>query len=124
MVVAVIALIREMFWSPEAQPDAYAWGAVLLAHAALGAVLVALACCLPLLRRHPVLAVSLAYGLIWEGGQLLLAGGGLADGALDWAAVTLGVIAGRAAWSQQGRRLAAAIAVVAVMFWAGVKRRR
>ena len=118
------ALIGEMFWTPEAQPDAYAWAAALLAHAALGAVLVALACCLPLLRRHPVLVVALAYGLIWEGGQLLFAGAGLADSAVDWAAVTLGASAGRAAWSRQGRRLAAAITVMAVMLWAGVRRRR
>lgn len=120
----VIALLREMFRAPEAQSDAYAWAAVLLAHAALGAVLVALASCAPGLRRHPVLAVALAYGLIWEGGQLLLAGAGLADSALDWAAVTLGAMAGRAAWSRQGWRLAGAITAVAIMLWAGVRRRR
>ena len=61
-------LIGKMFRSPEAQPDVYAWAAVALAHAALGTVLVALACCLPLLRRHPALVVTVAYGLIWEGG--------------------------------------------------------
>ena len=121
---AVIGLLREMFATPDAQSDAHAWAAVLLAHAALGAVMVALAACLPLLRRSPVLAVSLLYGLLWEGGQLMLAGGGPADGLLDWAAVTLGVLAGRAAWDRQGRRLAAALATVAAVLWAGVSGRR
>lgn len=119
-----MGLIADMFWAPEAQPDAYAWAAVLLAHVAIGAVLVALATCLPLLRRRPVLAVTLVYGLIWEGGQWLLAGAGLADGVLDWAAVTLGALAGRAAWDRQGRRMAAALAVIAAVLWAGVRRRR
>lgn len=84
----------------------------------------ALAACLPLLRRRPAPAVSLGYGLLWEGGQLLLAGGGLADGALDWAVVTLGAIAGAAAWSRQGRRLAAALGALAAVLVAGVSGRR
>ena len=117
-------LLRDMFWAPEAQNDPYAWAAVLLAHAALGAVLVAMAACLPGLRRRPVLAVAFGYGLLWEGGQWLLAGGGLADGVVDWAAVTLGALAGRVAWDRQGRRMGAALAVLALTLWAGVRRRR
>lgn len=120
----MIGWIGDLFATPEAQADAYIWAAVALAHAGIGAVLVALAACLPLLRRHPVLAVSLGYGLFWEGGQLLLAGGGLADGVLDWVAVTLGAIAGAATWSRQGRRLAAAIGALAVVLVAGVSGRR
>ena len=119
-----MGFLDEMFTTPEAQADAYTWAAVLLAHAGIGAVLVALAACLPLLRRHPVLAVSLLYGLLWEGGQFLLAGGGLADGLLDWAAVTLGAIAGAAAWSRRGRRLGAALGALAAVLVAGVSGRR
>ena len=117
----MIGLIAEMFWSLEAQPDAYVWAVVLLAHAAVGAVLVALA---SLLTRRPVLAVSLAYGLIWEGGQLALAGAGLADSVLDWAAVTLGAWAGVAAWRGKGNRLAALLAAAAAVIWVGVRRRK
>lgn len=120
----MMGLLPDMFWTPEAQSDPYAWAAVLLAHAALGAALVGLAACLPFLRRRPVLMVVLAYGLLWEGGQLLLAGGGLADGLLDWAAVTLGAFAGRAAWDRRGRRMAAAIAVLVVVLVAGISKRR
>lgn len=120
----MVGLISAMFWAPEAQPDSYTWAAVLLAHAALGAALVAGAACLPPLRRRPVLAVALAYGMIWEGGQWLLAGGGLADGVVDWVAVTLGAVAGRAAWDRRGRRMGAALAVLAAVMWAGVRRRR
>lgn len=116
--------VLDLFSAPEAQADAYTWAAVALAHAGIGAVLVAAAACLPLLRRRPVLSASLGYGLLWEGGQLLLAGGGLADGALDWAAVTLGAVAGAAAWSRQGRRLAAALGALAAVLVAGIRRRR
>ena len=64
----------------------------------------------------------LGYGLRGEGGQLLLAGGGLADGVLDWVAVTLDASA--AAWSREGRRLVAAIGALATVLVAGGRRRR
>ena len=89
-----------------------------------GAVLVAITACLSLLRQRPVLAVSLGYGLLWESGQLLLASPDLADSVLDWTAVTLGAIAARAAWQRHGRRLAATLAALAAVLWAGVTKRR
>ena len=82
----MIDFLAAMFWSPEAQADPYTWGTVLLAHAAVGAVLAAMA---SLLTRRPVLLVSLVYALAWEGGQLALAGAGLADSLLTEAQRTI-----------------------------------
>ncbi len=91
--------LGDLFWTPEARAGAYAWAAVLPAHAGIVAVLVALAACLPLLRSHPVLAASLLYGSMWGCGQVPLAGANPADSLLGWVAVTPGAIAGTAAWS-------------------------
>lgn len=121
----LIDLITEMFWAPEAHADAYAWAAVLLAHATIGAMLVAMAARGSLLwPRNPVLAVAVAYGLLWEGGQLLLAGADLTDSVLDWVAVVLGAAAAMAAWRGKGRRVAALIASGMAIIWAGIFDRR
>ena len=117
----MIDFIAAMFWSPDPHPDPYTWATVLLAHAAVGAVLAAVA---SLLIRRPVLTVSLAYALIWEGGQLALAGAGLADSLLDWVAVTLGAWAAMAAWRGRGRRVVALLAAAVAVMWAGVRRRK
>ena len=74
----MIDLIRSMFSTPEAQADAYTWAAVLLAHAMIGAMLTAILAALNGDRGWRAAAiVSTLYGLIWEGGQLLLAGAGV-----------------------------------------------
>lgn len=121
LAAAMMDLIRDMFWAPEAKADPHYWAAVLLAHAAVGAALVAVA---SYLTRRPVLAVSLAYGLLWEGGQLLLASAGFADSVLDWVAVTLGALAGWWAWQRRRGRVAASLAALLAIMWAGVRGRR
>lgn len=119
----MIELLRQMFAAPEAQADPYTWAAALLGHWAIGAALVVLA----LAAARPATAataVSVAYGLLWEGGQLLLAGAAPWDSALDWTAVTLGAITAAATWQHRRRLSAAAIAAVVVILTAGVGKRR
>lgn len=120
----MIDLIREMFAAPEAQADAYTWAAVLVAHAMIGAALVVV---LTAIRPRPGACAALvcgAYGLGWEGGQLWLAGGGLADGVTDWAAVSLGAVLSAATWHHQRRVAAAAVGACALILAAGLRRRR
>lgn len=119
----MIELLRQMFAQPEAQADAYAWAAALLGHWAVGAGLVVLL----LIVIRPVAAaaaVSLAYGMLWEGGQLLFAGASPWDSALDGTAVILGATTAAATWQHRRRLAAGAVAAVAVILTAGVGRRR
>lgn len=105
----MIDLIRNMFSTPEAQADAYTWAAVLLAHAMIGAGLTALLTALIGRAWRAAVMVSALYGLIWEGGQLRLSGGGVWDSALDWVAVSCGAILCAAIWLHR-RGIAAAVA--------------
>lgn len=119
----MIDLIRAMFATPEAQPDAYAWAAVLLAHAMIGAVLTAcLGLALGPARAAPL--VALAYLVGWEGGQLLFAGAGLTDSLIDAAAVASGAALLQAAWSHGRWLLAGAAAGLAAMLAIGIDHRR
>lgn len=117
----MLDLIREMFWSPEDHRDAYEWATVLLAHAAVGAVLAAI---VSMITRRPALIVSLAYGLLWEGGQLLFAGADPVDCVLDWLAVSIGAWAAIAAWRGDGRRLVVTLATGVAILWTGVRKRK
>ena len=95
----MIDLIRSMFSTPEAQADAYTWAAVLLAHAMIGAMLTAILAALNGDRGWRAAAiVSTLYGLIWEGGQLLLSGSEIWDSVLDWVAVSCGAALCAAIW--------------------------
>lgn len=120
----MIGLLRDMFLTPEAQRDAYGWAAVLLAHTALGALLTAV---LGLARIGMIQAAALAvaaYGLLWEGGQILLAGAAARDSLVDAAAFTFGAALLAAAWARAGGPLAAAIAGLLGALAAGVKPRK
>lgn len=106
----MIDLIRSMFSTPEAQADAYTWAAVLLAHAMIGAMLTAILAALNGDRGWRAAAiVSTLYGLIWEGGQLLLSGSEIWDSVLDWVAVSCGATLCAAIWLHR-RGIAAAVA--------------
>ena len=106
----MIDLIRSMFSTPEAQADAYTWAAVLLAHAMIGAMLTAILAALNGDRGWRAAAiVSTLYGLIWEGGQLLLSGSEIWDSVLDWVAVSCGAALCAAIWLHR-RCVAAAVA--------------
>lgn len=121
----MIDLLHTMFSTPEAQADAYAWAAVFLAHAMIGAVLAAiLTAVLGVRARLAAGAVSVLYGIIWEGGQFLRAGGGFWDGMLDWTAVTLGAALIAAIWERR-RGLIVGIGAAAVLILStGIRRRK
>lgn len=128
----MIDLLRAMFATPEAQSDPYAWAAVLMGHWAIGAGLTALVIALsPFPARRAAIAVSLAYLIGWEGGQLLAAAlhGSVTraliwDGLLDWTAVTLGAITAAAVWQHRRRVVAAAVAATIIILTAGTARRK
>jgi hypothetical protein len=115
--------------APEAQPDAYVWLVVLLAHAFLGLTLTALVA--PALARwtamlplpSAVQIVSLVYAVGWEGLVQQL-GAGLLDAAVDTLAVVCGALIAWGAWSHLGRKIAAALLVLLAVGGAGVWRRR
>lgn len=129
----MIALIRAMFATPEAQSDPYVWAAALAGHWAIGAGLAGLVMAiLPRGVWSAVAMLSMAYLVGWEGGQLIAAAGpqrGLSralvwDGILDWTAVTLGAITAAALWQHRRRIIAAAVAATVVILTAGVGRRK
>ncbi|ARJ70075.1 hypothetical protein [Paracoccus contaminans] len=130
----MIALIRAMFATPEAQADPYVWAAALMGHWAIGAGLTALIMAIWIIREawNAVAVLSMAYLVGWEGGQLITAAGPqrrlswalVWDGILDWSAVTLGAITAAALWHRRRRLIAAAVAATAVILTAGVGRRK
>lgn len=127
----MIALIRAMFVTPEAQSDPYVWAAALAGHWAIGAGLAGLVMALwPRSVWPAVTVLSIAYLVGWEGGQLIAAAPhGLSralvwDGILDWTAVTLGATIAAALWQHRRRIIAGAVAVTVVILTAGVGRRK
>lgn len=125
----MLELVHAMFFAPKAQADAYSWGAVLLAHAAIGAILTAAMGAVAAAVRasfgawRAALWASLLYLVFWEGGQLLLAGAEMSDSLLDALAVSLGAVAAAAAWRQCRATLLAAIAIFSVVGIRGIRRR-
>ena len=95
-------LIIEMLRSPDAQADAYTWGAALLGHFAIGLILTALIGWRAGAWRGALIA-SAAYLLIWEGVQVAAFGGGIADSLVDAAAVACGAVVAAGAWRNRGR---------------------
>ena len=121
----MIDLIRDMFATPEAQADAYSWAAVLLAHAAIGGMLCGALIALSGKGSWRIaVAISALYGIAWEGGQYLAAGGRIADGLLDWTAVSLGALCAVALWRRQRRIIGASVAAVLAIVAAGTGKRR
>ena len=114
--------------TPEAQASDHYWLSVLLAHAALGAGLLAgfaILCrrigMLPLIGGLQLTA--LAYAL-WEAVQTLAFGGALGDALVDWVAVVAGAVAAAGAWAQRGRAVAVGLAAVALVGLGGMGRRK
>lgn len=118
----MIELLREMFATPEAQLDPYVWGAALLGHFSIGIFLTAIIGWICGAWRG-ALIVALAYLVIWEGGQMVLAGSGLADSLLDATAVACGAAVAAGAWRNRGVVVGLAMLILAIIGSAGVTRR-
>lgn len=133
--------IRQMLVTPEAQPDAYTWGAALLGHFAIGVFLTGTVAAgsyaiKALLRRvlkfqmahlaaAPSAAVAAAaYLLLWEGCQLAFHGATLADSLVDAAAVACGAAVAAGAWHNRGAVVAIAFAILAIIGVRGIKTRK
>lgn len=96
--------------TPEAHRDPYIWGAVLLAHFAIG----------DMGWQYIGWWIVPAYLVLWEGGNMILSKSRLyADSILDWDAVALGACV--AAGLHAKAAVAAMLAVLAVGYW--VRRR-
>ncbi|TJZ86171.1 hypothetical protein [Paracoccus hibiscisoli] len=119
----MLDLIRDMLTSPGSPADAYGWGAALLAHAFIGVILTALIGWIAGAWRGAAIA-SGGYLLIWEGAQIAIFGGGVPDGLVDAAAVACGAVVAAGAWRNRGAAVGAALALLAVIGIAGVRRRR
>lgn len=116
--------------TPDAQGDAHYWASVLLAHALIGAVLVAvlawaLARWVASLLPWPsaLQIVSGGYVVGWEGAAQRL-GAGWLDAAVDSAAVTLGGLLAWGLWAHRLRLIRGGAGVLAVILAVGVWRRR
>lgn len=116
-----LVIVAALFATPEAERDPEAWVTRFAAHLGLGAVVWLL-----LVRWvgpwSAATVVSLAYlaweGLQWRGGWRMMA-----DAALDWVAVAMGVCALTFVWQQDANAaLACGVSTVAVAV-AGVLRR-
>lgn len=119
----MIDLLREMFGTPEAQADPYVWGAALLGHFSIGIFLTAIIGWI-LGAWRGALIVALAYLILWEGGQMILAGSDLADSLVDAAAVACGTVVAAGAWRNRGEVVALAMLVLAAIGGAGVAQSR
>lgn len=119
----MLDLIIDMLRSPEAQADAYTWGAALLGHFAIGLILTALIGWRAGAWRGALIVAS-GYAALWEGAQLLWFDGGIADGLVDAAAVACGAVAAAGAWRNRGAAVAAALALLAAVGTVGTGRRR
>lgn len=138
--------IIDLLRSPDAQQDAYTWGAALLGHFAIGLFVTAALAggsallttvsrwiakwfgSAPTIPRIDIwksaALVGVGYLALWEGAQLALFGGGIADGLVDTAAVTCGAVVAAGAWRNRGAAVGSALALLAVIGVAGVRKRR
>jgi hypothetical protein len=114
--------------TPEAQASDHYWLSVLVAHAAVGAAMLAVLA--PLCARLGMLPLigglqltALIYAL-WEAVQTLAFGGALGDALVDWVAVVAGALAAAGAWAQRGRLVAVGVAAVALVAVGGMGRRK
>ncbi|WP_304620771.1 hypothetical protein [Paracoccus sediminilitoris] len=119
----MIDLLREMFGTPEAQADPYVWGAALLGHFSIGIFLTAIIGWI-LGAWRGALIVTLAYLVLWEGGQLILEGSDLSDSLVDATAVACGAAVAAGAWRNCGVAVALAMLVMTAIGGAGVAQRR
>ena len=115
--------IVSMLQTPDAQPDAYTWGAALLGHFAIGVALTA-AVGWALGAWRGVLAVAIFYAIAWEGTQLALYGSTWTDSLIDATAVSCGAVVAAAAWRNHGHAIALALVVMSAIGATGVRKRR
>lgn len=115
--------VLEMLRSPDAQLDAYTWGAALLGHFAIGVFATAGYGWAFGAWRGAAIA-SVTYLLLWEGAQLALFGGAVADGLVDAAAVACGAVVAAGAWRNKGAAVVAALGLLAAIGVKGVRDRR
>lgn len=119
----MIDLLKHLFATPGAEPDAEPWATRFVAHQGLAAL--AMLAAMPWLSPLTALVVSLTVYAAWEAGQWLTARTALLwwDCALDWCAWALASWA--VAWTVWGEPYAAAACVVAslVVLAVGVWRR-
>ena len=118
--------------TPTNHAGAYEWAAVLFAHATVGLGLVAIVAALldwyggdwisPAGPMALVLVV-IGYALAWEG-IIQSFGAGYGDAAVDTFAVFMGGLLGVSAWGRRGVTVAASLAALAGVLWAGVRARK
>ena len=115
--------------TPTNHAGAYEWAAVLFAHVTVGLGLVAIVAALldwleadspGILALH---VVTVAYALAWEG-IIQSFGAGYGDAAVDTFAVFMGGLLGVSAWGRRGVTVAASLAALAGVLWAGVRARK
>jgi hypothetical protein len=107
--------------TPEAQATPHYWLATAAGHVLIGMAAWAVLSGPLTTRRRAALAVALAYAG-WEAVQVAAFGGGLLDGALDWAFVMGGALVAWAAWAHRGGAVAGCVAVLAVIGLSGAPR--
>lgn len=113
-------LLLSLLNAPDSHGDPYVWGAVFLAHAAIG--LVAFACLAWIAGRRAGLAIALAAYAAWEARHAVI-GGDVADSLTDLAAFGIGAMLAFAAWDRRGRLVAALLLALVLGLWRGVLRR-
>ena len=116
-------MLWDMLTTPDAQLDAYTWGAALLGHFAIGVFLTAVIGWRAGAWRGAAIA-SFAYLLLWEGAQVIWFGGGIADGLVDASAVACGAVVAAGAWRNRGAAVGAALALLAAIGIHGTRSRR
>ena len=118
--------------TPTNHAGAYEWAAVLFAHATVGLGLVAIVAALLDWQLAPwveglgglaLVIVVVLYFLGWEG-SIQQFGAGLADATVDTFAVFIGGLLGVSAWGRRGVTVAAALAALLGVLWAGVRARK
>lgn len=119
----ILDFIASMLQAPDAQPDAYTWGAALLGHFAIGVALTA-AVGWVLGAWRGAVAVAIVYAIAWEGTQLALYGAAWTDSFIDATAVSCGAAVAAAAWRNHGRAIALALVVLSAIGATGVRKRR
>ena len=118
--------------TPTNHAGAYEWAAVYLAHFAIGLAITAIIAALLDWQLAPwieglgglaLVIVVVLYFLGWEG-SIQQFGAGMPDAIVDTFAVFIGGLAGVSAWGRRGFAVAASLAALAGVLWAGVRARK
>lgn len=116
-------MIWDLLTTPEDHRDAYVWAAVLLAHCAIGFILVAVTA-----RRmgawNAAATVSAVAFWVWELSQVMFFGGGIADGLVDAAGMASGAVLAASLWERRLAPLWAALALLCAIGLNGWRQRK